>query len=97
MAKTSAQRQKDYRSQRPFAGPDGNGERRLNTWLSTAAGLALQRLAKHQGISQRQVLEQLLRTADENVINHLDPDTPAWDDYFQNGALLRNRRTQTPG
>ncbi|VAY88732.1 hypothetical protein CARN8_3790002 [mine drainage metagenome] len=35
MAKDSAQRQAQYRSKRPYAGVDGNGERRINTWVST--------------------------------------------------------------
>lgn len=53
MAKTSAQRQQDYRRQRPFAGPEGNGERRLNTWLSTAANLSLERLACRYGVTKQ--------------------------------------------
>ena len=60
MAKTAAQRQQDYRNQRPFAGPEGDGERRLNTWLATSASLALRRLAGRYGVTKRQMLEQLL-------------------------------------
>lgn len=82
MTKTTAQRQKDYRSRRSFAGPDGNGERRLNTWLSTRASLALSRLAKRYGVTKRQMLEQLLKTADEEISAKLDPDTPAWREYY---------------
>lgn len=82
MAKTSAQRQQDYRRQRPFAGPEGNGERRLNTWLSTSASLALNRLAKRYGVTKRQMLEQLLKSADEDISTNLDPDTPAWSEYY---------------
>lgn len=82
MAKTSAQRQQDYRRQRPFAGPEGNGERRLNTWLTTAAGLALDRLARRYGVTKREVLEQLLKAADDEIIASLEPETQAWQDYF---------------
>lgn len=96
MAKPSAQRQKDYRAQRPFAGPDGNGERRLNTWLSTAASQALHRLARHHGVTKRQVLEQLLSAADQKIIASLDLDTQAWNSYFQNRALLRNGDVRPP-
>ncbi|QWY75870.1 MAG: hypothetical protein JVY19_05455 [Ferrovum myxofaciens] len=49
MAKDSAQRQAQYRSKRPYAGVDGNGERRINTWVSTGCALALARLARHKG------------------------------------------------
>jgi hypothetical protein len=48
MATTSAERQRAYRARRPCAGE--NGERRLQNWVSTAAALALGRLARHAGI-----------------------------------------------
>lgn len=95
MAKTSAQRQQDYRRQRPFAGPEGNGERRLNTWLSTAANLSLERLACRYGVTKRLVLEQLLKTADDEIIASLEPDTQGWEDYFNGVALRRNKTTQS--
>ena len=43
MAKTGAERQTAYRKGRPMAGE--NGERRINTWVSTGAALGLSRLA----------------------------------------------------
>ena len=58
--KTAAQRQADYRKRRAYAGPDGNGEKRLNTWLSTEASQALARLAKRDGLTQRQWLERAI-------------------------------------
>lgn len=94
MAKTSAQRQQDYRRQRPFAGPEGNGERRLNTWLTTSASLALERLACRYGVTKRQILEQLLQAADEEILAHLEPSTPAWQDYFNPPALRSNSTRQ---
>ena len=39
MAKTAAQRQAAYRTRRPHAGNDGNGERRLSVWIDTGASL----------------------------------------------------------
>ena len=47
MAKTASERQKDYRNRRSMAGE--NGERRINTWVTTAAALALKRLAARWG------------------------------------------------
>jgi hypothetical protein len=81
MAKTAAERQREYRARRPFAGPDGNGERRLNTWVSTGAALALERLARHHGVTKRQMLEQLIEAADERIRKRLKSDAE-WDEYF---------------
>jgi hypothetical protein len=78
MAKTSAQRQAAYRSRRH----DGDGDRRLNTWISTQAAFALARLARHHGLSQRAILEQLVLTADQTILDTLNLDTPEWDHYF---------------
>jgi hypothetical protein len=81
VAKTAAERQREYRARRPFAGPDGNGERRINTWVSTGAVLALQRLARHHGVSQREMLERLIEDADERIRKRLRSDAE-WDEYF---------------
>ena len=45
MTQTTAQRQAAYRARRDTAGKDGNGDRRLDMWVSTEAYLALTRLA----------------------------------------------------
>ena len=80
MAKDSAQRQAQYRSRRPHAGADGNGERRINTGVSTGCALALARLARHKGTSQRQIIERLILTEDQQIIDAFPPDQ--FDDYF---------------
>ncbi|MBW8066880.1 MAG: hypothetical protein GJU73_05475 [Ferrovum sp.] len=84
MAKDSAQRQAQYRSRRPFAGPDGNGERRINTWVSTGCALALARLARHKGTTQRQIIERLILTEDQQIIDELPHDRfdEQFDEYF---------------
>lgn len=79
--KSGAQRQAEYRRARPFA-DDGGGERRLNTWISTAASQALARLARHHGTTRRRVLEQLLVETDGKILSALDPDSPQWDEYM---------------
>jgi hypothetical protein len=80
MAKTAAERQREYRQRRPFAGPDGNGERRINTWVSTGAALALQRLARHHGVTQREMLERLILDADRRICKRLTD--AELDDYL---------------
>jgi hypothetical protein len=82
MAKSNAERQREYRARRPFAGPDGNGERRINAWISTGAALALERLARHHGVTQREMLERLILDADDRIVKALDPDSAAWAEYF---------------
>ena len=82
MAKTAAERQAAYRASRYKAGPDGNGEQRLNTWVSTEAHLALERLAKRYGLTQRGVIERLIRAEDDAVLAGIKADTPGWDAYF---------------
>jgi hypothetical protein len=80
MAQSSAERQAAYRQRRPTAGT--NGERRINTWVTTGAALALERLARRDGIPQRAVLERLILAADAAVLATLAPDTPEWVAYF---------------
>ncbi|WP_426104106.1 hypothetical protein [Massilia sp. TSP1-1-2] len=80
MAKTAAERQAAYRARRPMAG--SNGERRLNTWVSTGTHLALERIATRDGVTQRQVLERLIRVEDDRILAGMAPDTPEWLAYF---------------
>ncbi|MEW6038591.1 MAG: hypothetical protein AB1648_10135 [Pseudomonadota bacterium] len=78
MAKTPAQRQAAYRSRRH----NGEGIQRLNTWISTPAFCALQRLVRHHGLSQRALIEQILFRIDDEAIRTLEMGTPEWDRYF---------------
>ncbi len=88
MSKSTAERQREYRARRPE-----NDDRRLNTWISAKADLALERLARHNGQSKRETLERLVLDADEQVLKTLDLDTPEWDQYFASRAqLLRNAK-----
>jgi hypothetical protein len=82
MSKTSAERQAAYRASRRTAGSDGNGERRLNTWVSTETYLALRRLSKRYGVTQREVVERLVCAEDDLVLASLNIDTPEWNAYF---------------
>ncbi len=66
MAQTNAQRQAAYRARRADAG-GGQGDKRHNGWISTKADLALNRLARHHGLTRRAMLERLIQDADEAV------------------------------
>jgi hypothetical protein len=78
MTKTAAQRQAEYRARRN----DGDGERRINTWVTISTHFALNRLAKRHGVTRRQILEQLIGDADAAILRSLELDTPEWDLYF---------------
>lgn len=69
MALTNAERQKAYRERRAFAGD--NGERRINTWVSTSAAIALQRLSSSYGVTSREMLERLILEAQDKRIAEL--------------------------
>lgn len=80
MAKTSAERQAVYRAGRSEAGE--NGERRINMFVSTAAALALNRLAKYEGVTKREMLERVLISAQEFIASEFEPDSEEWNKFF---------------
>ncbi len=82
MAKTAAERQKEYRAQRQFAGEDGNGERRISAYVSTRAALALDRLAKSYGVTKREMLERLVVAAEDKLLEGMRSESPEWGKYF---------------
>jgi hypothetical protein len=94
MAKTAAQRQQAYRNSRSMAGE--NGERRINTWVSTASALALARLSSRYGVTNRQMLERLIKDADEQIQATFELDSAEWDEYFQDPSLRSNKSTRPP-
>lgn len=83
-ARTTAERQAAYRKARPTAGE--NGERRINAWVTTGAALALARLARHHGFTNREMLERLITAADDKITARLDPKSCAWNAYFSGVA-----------
>lgn len=58
MAKSNAQRQREYRKNRQLAGE--NGQRQMNTWIATNAKLNLERLSICYGVTERDLLEKLI-------------------------------------
>jgi hypothetical protein len=69
MALTGAERQRKYRESRKTAGK--NGYRQINTWISTEAYEALRRMARRDGVTQREMLERLLVAAQERIMRRL--------------------------
>ena len=82
MAKSNAERQKAYRAGRARAGD--NGELRINTFVSRSAASNLKRLAKHYGVTQRAMLEQLIHDADKAVSGPMDD--AEFERYLSGGA-----------
>ncbi len=96
MAKTAAERQAAYRASRYNAGLNGEGEQRLNTWVSIGAHLALERLAARYGVTLRGMLERLILAEDEKLLASLDMDTPDWDAYFERSKKASPTSTGAP-
>ncbi|MBN1141973.1 MAG: hypothetical protein JXB25_09315 [Deltaproteobacteria bacterium] len=63
--KTNAERQAEYRKRRKTAGE--SGERQIKHWVSNAAFTALEELAKHHGISKKELLERLILDAEKAI------------------------------
>jgi hypothetical protein len=82
MTKSTAERQAAYRDRQDSGGVDGNGQRRISMWLSTGAAFAMARLASRYGVTQRELVENMLLAEDERVLATMTIDTPEWNTYF---------------
>lgn len=80
MAKTSAERQREYRLRRN----DGEGDRRINSWVTAKTDIALERMARYYGVTKREMLEKVILETDEKFISSIEENGPEWDDYFNN-------------
>lgn len=89
MAKTPAERQKKFRARREFAGPDGNGERRISAYVSTRAALALDRLAARYGVTKRELLDRLVIAEEEKVLKGMSLDSPDGEAYLACKAVTQ--------
>jgi len=67
MGMSNAERQAAYRARRPYEGPGGNGERRVNTWVSTEAALALERMSRRYGVTKKEMIEKLIMEEAEKI------------------------------
>jgi hypothetical protein len=89
MAKTAAERQKEYRAKRQFAGEDGNGERRVTAWVSTRAALALNRLARRYGVTKQELIERLLIEEEEKLLKTMSLDSPDGEAYLAGSPVTQ--------
>lgn len=76
MAKSTAERQAANRARRPTSGADGNGKRRVSIWLSTGAALALARVSRYYGVTQRELVETLVGPEDDRILATIAADSP---------------------
>lgn len=65
MAKTGAERQAAYRARQSV----DSGQRRISTWISTDAALALEAMADRYGVTLRDAIEMLLLGESESQRN----------------------------
>lgn len=79
-AKTSAQRQHEYRL-RKHRGADG-GQVTINHWVSLSNKLALERLAAHYRCSESDVLNRLISAADKSITDRFEYGSDQWNEYF---------------
>lgn len=75
---TGAERQRAYRVRQRYR----ENRKQINVWVDSGAFFALERLARRNSVTQREMLEQLILDADKRVLKRIDVDTPAWDEYF---------------
>ena len=80
-AKTTAERQAAYRARQACG--ENDGQKRVSLWLSTGCALALARLARRHGSTQREFLEKLVLAEDDKVLATMALDSPEWSAYFQ--------------
>lgn len=78
MGKSSTERQREYR-QRHLKNIEGEHVQ-VNTVLSREAKRQLQRISRHEGISQRAVMEKLLRDEEGRILEGLHHDR--FDEYY---------------
>lgn len=75
MAKSAAERQREFRQRKLTEGTDA----RLDVLVSATAAAALKRLARHHGMTQRAMLERVLVDAEGATVAALT-DTSAYFD-----------------
>ena len=82
MPKSPAQRQKEYREKRQFAGPDGNGERQVKAWISTGSYLAFKRIANRYGVTQQALLQWLIADEEARILQTIGTDDAEREKYL---------------
>lgn len=92
-ARSNAQRQADYR-QRHLKSEDHNLQR-LGLMVDLHAKLALQRLARCYGVTQRSILEGLIMQAQQVTVDAAIAMSPSGHTDYYDGRLKLHRQTVT--
>jgi len=87
MALTNAEKQARYRAARPYA-DNGEGERRIASWVTSHTSFSLERLARHFGLSQRDVLENIIESATKSATAEMTEDER---DHFYSELVFKLR------
>lgn len=80
-AKTGAERAAACRRRKQTAG--ALGIQNLNYWVDGATKYALLRLARHAGVSPSEILESLIKSADNALTAKMDIDSEEWSEYYK--------------
>ena len=75
---TNAEIQANYRKKKKSEGT----EKRINTWINQTAFFSLERLTKHYGITQKELIENLLNAEEEKVIKATNFNPKKFDQYL---------------
>ena len=78
MAMSNAERQRQYRKRQRR----DVESREIRARVNAGAKLALDRLARRDGVTQGEVLERLLDEAEREYLRSLDQNSPEWKAYF---------------
>jgi hypothetical protein len=83
VAQTSAQRQAAYRVRKSMhLDSQDDGKRTISRWVKNNTYFALSRLAKHNGLTESEMLDKLILGAQDDYLKTIEIDTPEWDQFF---------------
>jgi hypothetical protein len=51
--------------------------------VTAGTALSLARLARHYGVTNREIFERLIAAADDKITAKLNPTSAAWDAYLK--------------
>ena len=60
-----------------------------DTWVSTGTHMALERIAKRYGVTQREMIERFIKAEDVRILAGLEYGTPECEAYLMGEAVTR--------
>lgn len=85
LAKTAAERQREHRERMRHSqtgDPQFGGEKEVTVKLSLSGAGALTRLARRNGVTKNQFLDQLLRDFEHASLQGVAAGSAEWNEYF---------------